>query len=144
MASTVKSQDSGRAGPKFLPVESQDLSLESQVHSVADLVKNHLFQTATIQGANVDAGRRRTMQPRVRGPTAGRRMARGLDELTGRRSRAQLGLGSSDDRKVSTNVSLTSDLGSVSAYRQDRVCRTGPMSCRSADRLPIIDPDAKE
>lgn len=27
--------------------------------------------------------------------------------------------------------------------RRDRVCRTGPMSFRSADRLPIIDPDRR-
>jgi hypothetical protein len=141
---SVKSQDSGRAGPKFLPVESEGLSLESQVHSVADLVKNHLFQTATIQGANVDAGRRRTMQPRIPGPTARRRVARGLGELTGRSSRAQLGLRSSDDRKVSTNISPTSDLGTVSAYRRDRVCRSGPMNFRSADGLTIIDANGKE
>jgi hypothetical protein len=59
-------------------------------------------------------------------------VARGLDELTGRSSRAQPGLRSSDDRKVSTNISLMSDLGTISAYRRDRVCRTGPMSFRSA------------
>jgi hypothetical protein len=45
--------------------------------------------------------------------------------------------------KVS-KISLTSDLGTVSAYRRDRVCGTGPMSSRSADRLPIMDPNAKE
>ncbi len=69
-------------------------------------------------------------------------MARGLDELTGRSSRAQLGLRSSDDRKVSTNISLTS--GTVSAFRRNRVCRTGPMSRRSVDRLTIINPASKE
>ena len=45
-------------------------------------------------------GRRRRMQPRGRGPTTRKRVARGLDELTGRGSQAHLGLRLSD-RKLS-------------------------------------------
>jgi hypothetical protein len=74
----------------------------------------------------------------------GGELARGLDELTGRSSRAQLGLRSSDDPQ-SVDEHLTHvGPGHPLSVAPGRVCRTRPMSFRSADRLPINDPDTKE